>query len=277
MYRHNLGKNSGFRWREKIHNSSVCVVPSEATPVLVTRHDRGIWSRDRCLTLTVLRHSRSASTPADGDAFWTLGCLAVGRPVCRDSHQNKFRSRCTRTNLHQNGDSNPSSLNTRRAQWVTMAASVKMREREVKISHRHLDVLGPRGTEPGQGSLCRAQGRGCIRKNRSGNYVIIRQHVSDCLRTEAHGSAKIWPDGPPHFNEESPRSATLVKASVCVVQLSGRKQIITLIHLARLRQASIQNKWCFHLLRWKTFVADSVRSCCRRVPLMRPRWTRCTG
>ena len=101
---------------------------------------------------------------------------------------------------------------------------------------------------------------------------------SDCLRTEAHGSAKIWPDGPPHFNEESPRSATLVKASVCVVQLSGRKQIITLIHLTRLRQAHvIQNKWCFHLLRWKTFVADSVRSCCRRFPLMRPRWTRCTG
>ena len=65
---------------------------------------------------------------------------------------------------------------------------------------------------------------------------------SDCLRTEAHGSAKIWPDGPPHFNEESPRSATLVKASVCVVQLSGRKQIITLIHLARLRQASCHPK-----------------------------------
>ena len=46
-------------------------------PSVVTRHDLGIWSRDRCLTLTVLRHSRSASTPADGDAFWTLGCLAV--------------------------------------------------------------------------------------------------------------------------------------------------------------------------------------------------------
>ena len=36
-----------------------------------------IWSRDRCPTLTVLQHSYSASNPADGDAFWTLGHLAV--------------------------------------------------------------------------------------------------------------------------------------------------------------------------------------------------------
>ena len=52
-----------------------CVPDSERSdPDLVwTRHDPGVWSRDRCLTLTVLRHSTSASNPADGGAFWTLG------------------------------------------------------------------------------------------------------------------------------------------------------------------------------------------------------------
>ena len=42
-----------------------------------TPHDPEVWSRERCLIHTVLQHSTSASNPAAGAAFWTLGYLTV--------------------------------------------------------------------------------------------------------------------------------------------------------------------------------------------------------
>ena len=114
---------SGTRVWIPLQGADFYVVPSEATPI--ARHDQGVWSRDRYVTLIALQHSTSALNPADRDAFWTLGYLTVTARVCRNSYQNKLRSRCKRTNPNQNWDSIPSPFNTRRPQWVTMESRVK--------------------------------------------------------------------------------------------------------------------------------------------------------
>ena len=82
---HNLGRRCGFRSQERTQNSSLCPRGSERSdPDLVrTRHDPGVWSRDRCLTLIVSQHSTSPSNPDDGDAFWTLGNFTVAAELSK--------------------------------------------------------------------------------------------------------------------------------------------------------------------------------------------------
>ena len=83
-----------------------------------------MWSRDRCITLTVLQHSLSASNPADGDAFWTHGYLAVTAEfVEKTIKQISFAMHSDETQSDKNNT--PSSFDARSPQWVAMGARVK--------------------------------------------------------------------------------------------------------------------------------------------------------
>ena len=79
-----------------------------------------IWSRDRCLLLTLKQHSCSASNRADGCALWTLGYLSDTAEFV----ETVAETSCVRDGSEQFSISTPPSLNTRRPQLVTMGASV---------------------------------------------------------------------------------------------------------------------------------------------------------
>ena len=71
----------------------------------------------RCLVLTLLQHSCSASNPADGCALWT----SLIRPSLSRQSQKQVAFAMEANDFQV---STPSSLNTRRPQLVTMGASV---------------------------------------------------------------------------------------------------------------------------------------------------------